>query len=208
VHGDAAVRVEDRMLAIDGGRCVGVADVAAGAIAGPPGTVVPAARVLLAVAAERPLIANLRRGDQRGSLREQPEALPHRGIVGHLGERRRRANFETTVGGLLHAAQCVDAAEIDDHFAALVAVLEPVKGVEAAGEYPRILLVLLEQRDGVVDGRRLKQLEHRHYIVDDGHWISLRSNSKFKIQSANTLGFVSFRVTSPRLSPVSAITGT
>src|SRR5262245_59207183 len=96
------------------------------------------------IATQRPLVANLRRGDQRGGLREQPEASLDLRIVCHIRERRRRADLETSVGGLLHTAQSLDAAEVNDNLAALVAVLEPVKGVETAGEYPRILVVLLE----------------------------------------------------------------
>src|SRR4029078_11427821 len=114
------------MLAIDGRWRVGVADVAAGAIAGPPGTVIPAARVLRHVAPERALMANLRRCHQRSGLRQQPEALLDHRIVRPVGQRRRRADLETSIGGLLHTSQGLDAAEIDDHLPTLVAILEPV----------------------------------------------------------------------------------
>src|SRR6266545_7702599 len=90
-------------------------------------------------------------------------------MVHHVGERRRRADLDAAIGGRLHAAQSLHATEIDDYLAALVAILEPVEGVQTAGEHPRILLVLLEQRDGVIDGRRLKQLEDGHYVVDYCH---------------------------------------
>ena len=68
---DAAIGLEDRMLAIDRRRRVGVADVAAGAVARPAGAVVVAPRVLADVAADRSLIADLRRGDDARRLRQQ-----------------------------------------------------------------------------------------------------------------------------------------
>ena len=76
VHRDAAIGVEDRVLAVDRRRRVGVADVAAGAIARPAGAVVPAARVLRHVAADRALVANLRRGDESAPPRPAAGSAP------------------------------------------------------------------------------------------------------------------------------------
>src|SRR5262249_50225684 len=67
------------------------------------------------------------------------------------------------------ALQLADAAEIDDVFRALDAVLEPVKAVETACEDPCIGAIAIEQAQCVRHGGRLKQLERRHDISDHGH---------------------------------------
>ena len=95
IDGDTAIGAEDRVLAVERLRRIGVADVAAGAIARPARAVIPAARILRHVAADRPLIANLRRRRRFGAFEQNPVALAHDGMPNHFGERRHRANLET-----------------------------------------------------------------------------------------------------------------
>src|SRR5204863_297744 len=149
----------------------------------PSRPVIPAACVLGDVAAKRALIADLRRGHEGGRLRQQRVVLLDERVIRQVGKRGRRADLDAAVRSLLHTTQSIHTAEIDDDSAALVAVLEPVERIEAAGEHPRILVVLLEQRDRSVYGGRLKQLEDGHYIVDDCHVSSTRlmQNAKFKM---------------------------
>ena len=97
-HRHAAIRAENRVLAVDRCRRVGVADVAAGAVAVPAAAVVPAARILRHVAAERSLVSNLRRGDEPGRLGKHAELLADSGVLGHFGQRGRRADLEAAVG--------------------------------------------------------------------------------------------------------------
>ena len=64
----ATVGAQDGVLAIDGRRRIRIADIAAGAIAGPTAAVIPATRVLRDVAADRALVADLRRGGRFSGL--------------------------------------------------------------------------------------------------------------------------------------------
>ena len=70
MNGHATIGAEDGVLAIAAHRRVGIANVAAGAIARPSIAVVPAARVLRNIAAERALVANLRRCNNFNGLRK------------------------------------------------------------------------------------------------------------------------------------------
>jgi hypothetical protein len=63
------------MFAIPAGGRIGIADISTGTIAGPAGAVIPAARVLRHVAADGPLVPNLRRRGQFGTLREKAVLL-------------------------------------------------------------------------------------------------------------------------------------
>ena len=172
VHRHAPVGVENRVLAIDRRRRVRVADVAAGPVAGPPAAVVPAARVLRHVAADGPLIADLRRGHELGRLHQQPELVAHHRIAHDLRERRARADLEATVQRL-DAAQALDLAQIDDDARALDAILQPVEGIQSARHHPGVRAVAIQQRQRVADARRLKELECRHDVVNHGHDVSL-----------------------------------
>jgi len=165
---DAAVGVEDRVLAVHRGRRVGVADVAAGAVAGPAAAVVPAARVLRDVAAERALVADLRRGDQLRRFHQQAELFAHQRVLDDFRERRHRADLEAAVG-FLDALELFDLPEVDDRLRLLQAILEPVHAVEPAGQHQRVGAVLVEQLDRIVDTGRLVQLKNRHYVADNGH---------------------------------------
>ena len=66
-------------------------------VARPPAPVIPAARVLRHVAAQRPLVADLRRRHQFGRFHQQPEPLPHHRVPHHLGQRRQRADLQPAV---------------------------------------------------------------------------------------------------------------
>ena len=152
VDRDAAVGVEDRVLAVHRRRRVGVADVAAGAVAGPAAAVVPAARVLRHVAAERALVADLRRGDQLRRFHQQAELLAHHRVLDDLGERRHRADLEAAVD-FLDALELLDLPEVDDRLRLLQAILEPVHAVEPARQHQRVGAVLVEQLDRIIDAR-------------------------------------------------------
>src|SRR5439155_155028 len=79
---------------------------------GPPAAVVPAARVLRHVAADRSLIANLRRGDQLRRFGEQPELVADDRMVDDLRERRHRADLEAAAG-VFDPDELFDLSEID-----------------------------------------------------------------------------------------------
>ena len=96
-HRDAAIGVEDGVLAIDRRRRIGITDVAAGAIAVPSAAVVPAARVLRHIAADGALVADLRRRDQLRGFGQQTEPLAHQRMAMDLGERRHRADLKAAV---------------------------------------------------------------------------------------------------------------
>src|SRR5205085_7124122 len=165
---DAGLRGEDGVLAIDRFGSVGVADVAAGAVAGPAGAVIPAARVLRDVAADRALVADLRRGGGFRRVHQDRVAVADDRMPHDVGERRHRADLDAAVA-LAHPFQFVDATEIDDVARALDAVLQPVEAVETAGEDPCIAAVATEQRQRVRGGRRLQQLERGHYVSNYRH---------------------------------------
>src|SRR6185503_8971599 len=115
-------------------------------------------------------------------VHEDAIPLAHDRIAHDLGERRHRANLDSTVA-LANAPQLRHAAEIDDVAWALDAVLQPVEAVETAGEDPCVAAVPIEQVQRVRGGRGLKELERGHYVSYYGHW-ALRSNSEFKMQNA------------------------
>ena len=114
-HRHAAVRVEDRVLAVDRRRRVRVADVAAGAVARPAAAVIPAARVLRHVAAERPLVADLRRGHQLRRLHQQPELLPHHRMLARPRSASSCAPISRPPLTSLIPRSSVDLAQVDHH---------------------------------------------------------------------------------------------
>ena len=153
------------MLAIHALRRVGEAGVAAGAIARQAGAVIPAARVLGRVAADRPGVADLRARDLAGRVREQPVLRADHWIALDLGERGQRADLDA-VGGFADALELGDAAEIDHRLWALDAFLEPRQAVVAPGHLPAILAVAVEQCERVLELSRLVQLEAGHDVLD------------------------------------------
>ncbi len=173
IHRHAAVLLEDRVLAVDRRRRVRVADVAARPVARPAAAVIPAARVLRDVAAERPLVADLRRGHQFGRFHQQPELLLHHRVVHHLGQRRRRADLEAAVH-LLDPAQLGDLAQVDHHARALGAVLQPVERIEPAAPSPRLpTRAASSSATASSIARRLEQLERRHHVANYCHIVLL-----------------------------------
>src|SRR3954470_20779102 len=129
------------MFAVLALRRVGVAGVAAGAVAVDARAVVPAARVLAEITAQRAGVANLWAGDAPGGARQQRIALEHIGIHRDLGERGERADLEA-VGGLAHTLERRDAIEVDERPGMLGAILEPVIAVLATSQQPAAFHVL------------------------------------------------------------------
>src|ERR1700730_437077 len=152
------------MLAVDGRRGIGVADVAAGAVAGPPAAVIPATRVLRNIPANRALVANLRRSHEFGGLRQNRILLSDQRMPHYVAKNRRSADLDADIGRCFHTSEFLDAANIDDYLRTFVAILQPIECVQPPGEHPRGLLISVEQRQGIVDSRRLKEFESGHYV--------------------------------------------
>ena len=171
VHRHTAIGVEDGVLPIDGRGRVRIADVAAGPVASPSRPVVPATRILRHVAPERPLVANLRRGDELGGLAQERELPAHLGIPYDLGERRGSPDLEAAVA-FLDATQLRDTAQVDDDARALDAIFQPVEGIHSTGHHPRIRAVPIEERDRVNRALRLEELERGHHVVNHSHDVS------------------------------------
>src|SRR5262249_7286083 len=168
--------IENGVLAIAAGRRIGVADVAAGAIAGPSSAVVMAACVLRDVAAKRTLVPDLRGGGKLCTLREQREFLLDGRVGDHFRQGGHGAYFDAAVRHGADTAQLIDAAQIDDHSWLLNAVLEPIEAVESAGEHPGIAAMLLEKFLRFVSRSGLEQIERGHDVSNYGHGFILLSS--------------------------------
>ena len=144
IHCHAAVRVQNGMLTVAALRRIGVANVAAGAIARPTAAVIPAARVLRNIAAERSLIADLRRCHQLRSLRQQTILLLDDGMIHHLSERGHRADLDA-IARRANSPQFLDSTQIDHHLGLPDSILEPVKAVQPSGQHPRVGSMLFEK---------------------------------------------------------------
>jgi hypothetical protein len=83
-----------------------------------------------------------------------------------------------------------EAPEIDDIPRALDTVLQPVEGVEAAGENPCVIAVAIEQVQCVSQIGRLKELEGRHDVSDYSHRSILAEFAIFNLQFENRLPHV------------------
>src|SRR5262245_55026805 len=101
------------MFPVECFRCVGVANVAAGAVARPTRPVVPAARVLRNIPADGSLIANLRRRCGFGGFRQDGESLADCSMTCDLGESRHCANLETAAG-FANSTKFFNSAQVDD----------------------------------------------------------------------------------------------
>src|SRR5260370_10273844 len=99
VYRKRPVGVKKRVLAIPPGGCVGIADVSAGPVARPTRSVVPTSSVLRDVAADRALVADLRRSNQFRALRQKAILLPDDGVLDHLGKRSHGADLDAVAGG-------------------------------------------------------------------------------------------------------------
>src|SRR6185437_4060391 len=97
VDSDAAIGAEDGVLAIAAYGCVGKALIAAGAVAGPSAAIIPAARILRDVAAERGLVANLRRSDQLNRVGKKAVVLFNQRMLGDLGQRGHCADLHAAI---------------------------------------------------------------------------------------------------------------
>jgi hypothetical protein len=168
VHRDAAPRLEDRVLAVHRRRRIGVADVAAGAVAGPAAPVVPAAGVLGEVSPERALVPDLGRRHFRSGFAQDRVLRADRLVRRDLGEGSEGADLDavTALSDTLHLG---DPAEVDDDLGPLDAVLEPVQAIEASSVRPGDLAVPAPERQGVFEARRLEELEGFYRVVNHGH---------------------------------------
>ena len=173
----AAARPEDAVLAIHRRGRVGVADVAAGAVAVPAVAVVPAPRVLHQVPAQRPLVADLRRRHQLRRLGQQPVLAAHVRVPDDLAQLRHRPDRQAAARRRANGAQLLDAPEVDHRRRPLDPILEPVERIEPARQHPGLLLVLIEQPQRLVGRRRLKQLKRRHHVANHGHLVSPSADS-------------------------------
>ena len=128
-----------RVLAVLPFGRIRVAGVAARAIAVDAVAVVPAARVLADVAADRARVADLRARDAARRIGQHLVAVLDHGASLDLRQRRQRADLDAAVRRLADAFQRTDAAEVDDVFRPLHPVLEPVEAVVAARQRPALL---------------------------------------------------------------------
>ncbi len=156
------------MLPIDRRRRVRVADVPARPVARPPAPVIPAPRVLRHVPAQRPLVPDLRRRHQFRRFHQQPEPLPHQGVLHHLGQCRQRPDFQPAVQ-VLDSPQLRHLAQVDHHVGAFRPILQPVERVEPARQNPGVRSVPFQQAQRVVHRGRLEQFERRHYVSNNCH---------------------------------------
>ena len=155
------------MLAVLPRRGIGKAGVAAGPVAMEAGAVIPTARILRDVAAERGGVADLRARHAAGRIRQHLVLAADDRIGGDLGERRERADLDP-VRSLADAFELRDGAEIHHHLGPFDAVLEPVEAVIAAGHLPDVLAATIEQRERVRQLGRLQKLETGHHIPNHG----------------------------------------
>src|SRR4029077_3276774 len=160
------------MLAVAALRCVGIADVAAGTVAWPAGAVIPAARVLRNIAADRSLVTDLRRRHHFRALCEQIVLQLDEGVIHDFGERGHGTDLDTVATIAAEdadSAQFFDAAQVDNRLRLPDSILEPVETVEPSGQDPGIRSVLLEKLLRISHGTRLIELESGHYVSDDSH---------------------------------------
>src|SRR5215471_17252596 len=118
------------MLAVLPARRVGEAGIAAGPVAVEARAVVPAARILRDVAADRGGVADLRTGDAASGIRQHLVLALNDRTGRNLDKRRERTDLDP-VCGLTDAFELCEAAEVHDRFGPFDAVLEPVEAVVA-----------------------------------------------------------------------------
>src|ERR1700756_2201135 len=105
--------MQDCVFAISTDGCIGVTDVSSRAITRPAGAVIPAARILGNIAADRTLVPDLGGSDHFGCLCQHSVFLPYDSILCNFGERGHRSNMHT-IRGLADSPQFVDARQVDD----------------------------------------------------------------------------------------------
>ena len=85
-----------------------------------------------------------------------------------VGERRHRPDLETALR-VPDPPELRDHAEVHHDGGPLDAVLEPVEGIQAAGQDPGLVPVLVEQIQRGVDRGRLVEVERRNHVPDRSH---------------------------------------
>src|SRR5262249_41885355 len=139
---------------------------ASGAIARKPVAVVPAARVLGEIAADRSGVADLRARDATRCIGQHAVFRPDHRIALDLGQGRQRADLDA-IRGFADPFERGDAADVDDRLWAFDAFLKPRKAVIAPSHLPAVLAVAIEQGERVIELRRLIKLETGHHVFDD-----------------------------------------
>ena len=162
----AAARAEDAVLAVHRSRRVGVADVAAGAVAGPTAAVVPAARVLAKTLPPRVPwlricgVATARRRAGAGRTSR------HQRVAHHLGEGGHGADLEAATGGRGRraATRCRRDRPPPSRTRSLnqSKVSRPPASAQASCRTARAAPPRPRRR-------RLEQLEAGHHVADHGH---------------------------------------
>ncbi len=161
--GDAAARPEHAMFAIHALRRVRITGVAAGPIAGKTATVIPAARILHEVAAERPDVSYLRAGHDPGRRNEQPVIAPQSLVADDFAKRGRGADLDT-VFCIADAAKCRDAVQVDHRLRMFGAVLEPAVSVLPTAQQPAVFCVAVGEIQCIVELCRLVELNVWHNV--------------------------------------------
>jgi hypothetical protein len=123
------------------------------------GAVVPAARALREVAAERRHRAELRRRGVAGGVGDHRVRAAQARVGGELRERDVRADLRAA-GPDLDLVEPGELAEADEAARALDALLEPIEQIDAAGERHRAGRA--ERRHRVGDGLGLDPFEALH----------------------------------------------
>src|SRR5712691_11427274 len=100
------------MFTIQASRSIRIANIAAGAIAGPATAVVPTPRILGNIAADGTLIADLRGGGRLGSVRKDAVLLTHHRMAYHFCESGHRANLEP-IANCANRSELFDLAQVD-----------------------------------------------------------------------------------------------
>src|SRR5579872_1580462 len=136
------VRAENRVLAVDRGRRIGIAEIAAGTVAVKAASVIPAARILRYVPANGALVPDLWGGSRFCGFAQDLEFCLHAGMIYDIGKRGHGADFQTAIH-VPDSDQFLDLAQIDHHFRTFDAILEPIETVEATRQYPRIRAMLV-----------------------------------------------------------------
>src|SRR5271167_4438264 len=107
VNCHTAIRMQNCVLAVSTFGRVGIADVSAGAVAGPAGAVVPTSSILRHVAAEGALVPNLGRGYYGSALRQQTVFFPNDWMLQYFCERGHRTDLDS-IAGSANSSQFLD----------------------------------------------------------------------------------------------------
>ena len=161
VHDERRSAAQDRVIAAvaQGGE----ADVTAlleTRVQGRP--VVPAARPLAQVAADRSDVADLRRADAPGRLGDGREIAAHPAVLRHGGQGRERAETQGAVRVEAHVLQLANRLEVDQRLGPGDAVLQLAEQVDSAGERQGARSLAGQDLGGVPERRGLDDGEATH----------------------------------------------